>query len=135
MMRTVYLFFLLFLSLCGPSVFGQSLDFQFFRNIGLGAKASTVHCFAQDSLGILWLGSNNGLYSYDGYSLHAPTEAALHYQTFIYSIAVLDGTHLALGTGKGVFLYNYREDRYEVFPTGGPSDVRSLLLVGDQLSQ
>lgn len=133
MMRTVYLFFLLFLSLCGPSVFGQSLDFQFFRNIGLGAKASTVHCFAQDSLGILWLGSNNGLYSYDGYSLHAPTEAALPYQTFIYSIAVLDGTHLALGTGKGVFLYNYREDRYEVFPTGSPSDVRSLLLVGDQL--
>ncbi|MEJ5146434.1 two-component regulator propeller domain-containing protein [Sphingobacterium sp. MYb388] len=133
MMRIVYSFLLVFLSFFNSSVFGQALDFQFFKNIGLGTKASTVHCFAQDSLGILWLGSNNGLYSYDGYSLHAPTDAAVQYQTFIYSISVLNATHLAIGTGKGVLLYNYREDRYEAFPVGGPSDVRSLMLVGNKL--
>ena len=133
MMRTVFAYLLLFLSFVNSSVFGQSLDFQFFKNIALGAKASTVHCFAQDSLGILWLGSNNGLYSYDGYSLHSPTDVAVQQQTFIYSISVLNATHLALGTGKGVLLYNYRDDRYEAFPVGGPSDVRSLLLVGNKL--
>src|SRR5690606_40470228 len=52
----------------------QAVDFHYFRNISLDAKASTVHAFAQDSLGLLWLGSNNGLYHYDGYTLHAAVD-------------------------------------------------------------
>ncbi|WP_437922149.1 hybrid sensor histidine kinase/response regulator transcription factor [Sphingobacterium sp. LRF_L2] len=99
----------------------------------MGAKASTVHCFAQDSLGMLWVGSNNGLYSYDGYALQAPTARIEQYQTFVYAITVLDAQLLALGTGKGLALYNYREDRYLDFPKEGPSDVRSLLLQGNKL--
>ncbi len=133
MMRVVRYYLLFLYAILLTTCMGQSLDFQFFKNMSLGAKASTVHCFAQDSLGMLWLGSNNGLYSYDGYALHAPTAEDAAYQTFIYAITVLDARYMALGTGNGVSLYNYREDRYEAFPAGGPADVRAMLLLGDKL--
>ena len=115
------------------TVSAQAVDFHYFRNISLDAKASTVHAFAQDSLGLLWLGSNNGLYHYDGYTLHAAVDGKPEYQTYIYSIVVLDGSRLALGTERGVVLYNYKKDCYEDLPMVNVSEVRALLLVGDTL--
>lgn len=132
MQKIVVLFFLYFIAF-EPSVFSSTYESPFFRNISVGSRASSVNCFAQDSLGMLWVGSNSGLYSYDGYSLHQHTAADIKYQTFIYSIAVLDKTYLALGTEHGVWLYNYNKDRYEDFPKGGPSDVRALLFDGEYL--
>src|SRR5690606_31713826 len=122
-----------FLLLMYAKAVAQSDNFHYFQNISLDAKASTVHTFAQDSLGLLWLGSNNGLYHYDGYSLHAAPDGKSAYQTYIYSIVVLDSSRLALGTERGVGLYNYKKDCYEDLPMVEVSDVRSLLLVGDTL--
>ena len=128
-----YIYFATFLLLIQVKAGAQSDSFHYFRNISLDAKASTVHTFAQDSLGLLWLGSNNGLYHYDGYTLHPAPGGSPAYQTYIYSIVVLDGSRLALGTERGVGLYNYKKDCYEDLPMVEVSDVRSLLLVGDTL--
>ncbi|NGM65830.1 helix-turn-helix domain-containing protein [Sphingobacterium sp. SGR-19] len=128
-----YIFFAMFLLLIQVRATAQSDSFHYFQNIPLDAKASTVHAFAQDSLGLLWLGSNNGLYHYDGYTLHAAPGGKPEYQTYIYSIEVLDGSRLALGTERGVGLYNYKKDCYEDLPMVDVSDVRALLLVGDTL--
>ncbi|WP_312740952.1 ATP-binding protein [Sphingobacterium multivorum] len=132
-MQSLYFYWLLVCSFVGTAVFGQSLDYPSFRNISLGTNANTVHSFAQDSLGMLWLGSNNGLFNYDGYALQPLTGTKSPFQTFVYCIALIDNKYFALGTGQGVLLYNYQFDRFESFPTGGPGDVRSLLLVGDTL--
>lgn len=132
-MQSVYFYCLFVCSFFSTAVLGQSLDYTYFRNIPLGTTANTVHSFAQDSLGMLWLGSNNGLFNYDGYSLQAITGAKSPYQTFVYCMTAIDHTYFALGTGQGVLLYNYHADRFEPFPKGGPSDVRSLLLVGNKL--
>ncbi|SPZ92707.1 Response regulator containing a CheY-like receiver domain and a GGDEF domain [Sphingobacterium multivorum] len=132
-MQSLYFYWLLVCSFVGTPVFGQSLDYPSFRNISLGTNANTVHSFAQDSLGMLWLGSNNGLFNYDGYALQPLTGTKSSFQTFVYCIALIDNKHFALGTGQGVLLYNYQFDRFESFPAGGPGDVRSLLLVGDTL--
>jgi len=132
-MQSLYFYWLLVCSLISTAVVGQSLDYPSFRNISLGTNANTVHSFAQDSLGMLWLGSNNGLFNYDGYALQPLTGTKSPFQTFVYCIALIDSKHFALGTGQGVLLYNYQFDRFESFPAGGPSDVRSLLLVGDTL--
>src|SRR5690606_2570550 len=131
-MRTTIIF-VLFLLIRVFTASAQDFDFHYFRNVPLDANASTVYSFAQDSLGLLWLGSNNGLYNYDGYTLHAASGEKQEYQTYIYSIAVLDDSQMALGTERGVFLYNYREDRYADLPMVDVSDVRALLLVGDTL--
>ena len=132
-MQSLYFYWLLVCSLISTAVVGQSLDYPSFRNISLGTNANTVHSFAQDSLGMLWLGSNNGLFNYDGYALQPLTGTKSPFQTFVYCIALIDSKHFALGTGQGVLLYNYQFDRFESFPAGGPADVRSLLLVGDTL--
>lgn len=133
MMQSVYFYCLLLCSLLSGTVFGQSADYSRFRNISLGTSANTVHSFAQDSLGMLWVGSNNGLFNYDGYSLQAVTDAGSPFQTFIYCITLIDSKRFALGTGQGVRIYNYQADRFEPFPEGGPSDVRAMLLLGDKL--
>lgn len=132
-MHSFYFYCLFVSSLISSSLLGQSLDQPSFRNISLGTNANTVHSFAQDSLGMLWLGSNNGLFNYDGYSLQALTGAKSPFQTFVYCIALIDDKRFALGTGQGVLLYNYQQDRFEPFPAGGPSDVRALLRAGDKL--
>lgn len=76
-MQSVYSYCLFVCSFFSTAVLGQSLDYTYFRNIPLGTDANTVHSFAQDSLGMLWLGSNNGLFNYDGYSLQAITGHSL----------------------------------------------------------
>lgn len=48
--------------------YGQKVNYQQFDNIYLGAEASVISCFLQDSEGLIWIGSNKGLFSYDGYS-------------------------------------------------------------------
>ena len=132
-MQSFYFYCLFFCSFISTSVVGQSLDYPSFRNISLGTNANTVHSFAQDSLGMLWLGSNNGLFNYDGYALQPLTGTKYPFQTFVYCIEMVDDKHFALGTGQGVLLYNYQLDRFDSFPSGGPSDVRSLLVVGNTL--
>ena len=49
-------------------VYGQKVNYQQFENIYLGTEASVISCFLQDSEGMIWIGSNKGLFSYDGYS-------------------------------------------------------------------
>ncbi len=48
-----------------PSVFSQYRFINFDYNNGL--NANHIHCFSEDSLGYLWMGSMNGLVRYDGY--------------------------------------------------------------------
>ncbi|MFH7391317.1 two-component regulator propeller domain-containing protein, partial [Pseudomonas syringae group genomosp. 7] len=62
------LFFLYASSILSNSAYGKKVNYQQFDNIYLGAEASLVSCFLQDSEGLIWIGSNKGLFSYDGYS-------------------------------------------------------------------
>lgn len=108
-------------------------DFHIFRNYVLGSKNSAANCFAQDSLGMMWIGSNNGLYNFDGYTAIRPLPKGEKYRTFIHSLVTLDDTYLAVGTGLGLWFYNYRQDSYEEVPELKNVDVRALLLKGKQL--
>lgn len=67
--------------LCFTSVFGQQANYQIFENINLSTEASVTNCFLQDEQGMIWIGSNKGLFSYNGYSVQshpAPTNKAMH---------------------------------------------------------
>ncbi len=60
---------ILFLSLAAP-IFGQQ---YYFENVSVmqGLPASKVYCVLQDSSGLVWLGTESGLASYDGNSITA----------------------------------------------------------------
>jgi ligand-binding sensor domain-containing protein/AraC-like DNA-binding protein len=106
--------------------FGQKADYQNFENIVLNAEASSVNCFAQDYQGLMWMGTNRGLYSYDGFSAQSHSSPATNNQ--VYCILILDKEFLCLGTDNGVFFYNYQTDRYVPAGVQFPTDVRAMIV-------
>ena len=83
------------------SVFSQSE--LVWKNISVMGKRMSVYCIFTDSKGIVWLGTNNGLFFYDGVTTHAVSETEIA-RNPIYSIIENDGV-LLLGTNKGCLLY------------------------------
>lgn len=109
-------------------VYGQKVNYQQFENIYLGTEASVISCFLQDSEGMIWIGSNKGLFSYDGYSTQQHFTYGELTNTRIYCGIIIDNTYLYLGTDNGILVYNYRTDRYEQPEVDFPTDVRTMAL-------
>ena len=127
------LFFLVLALLQAVAGSSQHAGYRSFHNVIAGAGATTVSAFAQDSLGMIWFGTNKGLVSYDGYVTQAHHGRNDSTNTYVYSIVVLDNRLLCLGTDYGVLFYDYQNDSYLPNATRFPSDVRTLLLDGNDL--
>ena len=161
--RITTILFLILAYCSSGNVYGQKVNYQQFDNIYLGAEASVISCFLQDSEGLIWVGSNKGLFSYDGYSTqqHFTYGERTNTRIYCYNTAVdtcvstfsiremllcgertntriycgiiADNTYLYLGTDNGILVYNYRTDKYEQPDTDFPTDVRTMVLQGDTL--
>lgn len=131
--RITTILFLICIYCASCNVYGQKVNYQQFDNIYLGAEASVISCFLQDSEGLIWVGSNKGLFSYDGYSTQQHFTYGEHSNTRIYCGIIADNTYLYLGTDNGILVYNYRTDKYEQPETDFPTDVRTMALQGDTL--
>lgn len=105
----------------------QNTDYRLLNNFAQGTEASVISCFVQDRQGLLWLGSNKGLLSYDGYSTQKHFVFGERSNTRIYCGAVVDSTYLYLGADNGLLIYNYRTDIYEPVPDNFPKDIRALV--------
>ncbi|WP_296121461.1 hypothetical protein [uncultured Bacteroides sp.] len=58
------LFVFMFLQTVFPCRIGaQKPDYRLFQNISLGAEASVISCFLQDTQGLMWIDSDKGLFS------------------------------------------------------------------------
>lgn len=114
-------------------LWGQNYQYHTFKNIAIGPEATTINAFAQDSLGLMWLGTNNGLYSYDGFSIQSHLGNDTSHKTFVYDIIVINKERMCLAMENGIFFYNYQQDLYEPNPVQFPTDVRTLLLENDNL--
>jgi signal transduction histidine kinase/ligand-binding sensor domain-containing protein/DNA-binding response OmpR family regulator len=119
--------------LCVQLLWGQNYQYHTFKNIAIGPEATTINAFAQDSLGLMWLGTNNGLYSYDGFSVQSHLGNDTSHKTFVYDIIVINKELMCLAMENGIFFYNYQKDQYETTPVQFPTDVRTLLLENDNL--
>ncbi len=111
---------------CG--IWGQKSKYHSFENINIGSGISTVACFVQDPQGLMWIGTNKGLYSYDGYSAKPHFSFSDRSNTHIHCAAIIEQYFLYLGTDRGLLKYNIETDRYEALPTDLPSDIRCMLL-------
>jgi ligand-binding sensor domain-containing protein len=61
---------LLLLLIClGQHSAGQQIQFDK-MSIAEGLSSNSIYCIFQDSHGVIWMGSLDGLHRYDGYSLH-----------------------------------------------------------------
>jgi signal transduction histidine kinase/ligand-binding sensor domain-containing protein/DNA-binding response OmpR family regulator len=111
----------------------SSMNYHLFENFLLSREALSVRCFIQDKQGMMWIGTDKGLFSYDGFrpyphftyadSMNLPVNCALLY----------GDDRLLLGTQKGVRVYNYKHDAYEPFPLALKDEVQALALDGADL--
>lgn len=129
-MRTFFLFLLLLLNIGTTTyIFGQKAnDYRFFDNLSLGTEASIISCFLQDTQGMMWIGSNKGLFSYDGYAVQSHFKSGERSNTRIYCGTVVDSTYLYLGADNGLLIYNYCTDAYEEPKVKFPKDIRAIVL-------
>ena len=102
-----------------------------FSNIGFG-EAHVVNCFAQDASGMIWIGTNHGLYSYDGYSTisHATHSHATSSQVNSMLIA---GDTIYIGADCGLLAYDIAHDSFCDTVATAPSDIRALARHGGTL--
>ena len=124
----VIVIFLLFIF--SVDAYGQDVNYQEFQTVPLDDMLN-AYCFVQDPLGMIWIGSNRGLYSYDGYVARRimPPPEMLQYAGSIHSAILFDQERIWLGTESGVIIYNFMTDNYEKPPVDMPFDVRAMLWV------
>lgn len=102
-----------------------------FKNIFFPKNANLINALFQDKYGMIWIGTNFGLFSYDGYRV----QAAGSVSKSIFSIIQLDDHRLCLATDEGVLYFNLFSEQFEA-----PLDflnsigaVRSLIQFHDAL--
>ncbi len=130
-MRGIFCISVIALTLAS-ACYGQGKDYRFFENVSLGAEASSVGCFVQDGSGMVWIGSNRGLYSYDDYRAQPHFEYDTPQHTHVYCAQTDSEGLLYLGSDNGLLVYDYYADRYVDHLLTGFS-VRAMLLRGEQL--
>ena len=101
-------------------------NYTLFHRIEMGSEGTVVTCLVQDTEGVLWAGTDRGLYSYDGYASQPCFEYGTRHNTRIYCGAVADSTYLYLGADNGLLVYDYRKDEYVDTGTDFPKDIRAL---------
>lgn len=91
----------------------------------------TVFSLYSDSRGVMWLGTNNGLYFYDGVNTHPLSRQQLS-GTQIYSIVEYDH-NLLLGTNNGLMLFSYDGCALTTATPDAPKEIRCMMLIDNTL--
>lgn len=99
------------------------------KNVTVDGKKTAVFSLFRDSHDIMWIGTNNGLFFYDGVTLHPITSPLLD-GTQVYAVTQYDN-HLLLGTNNGLLSYDFRSGKVETLPS--PKEIRALLLTDHTL--
>ncbi len=106
---------------------------QTFDNVNI-ADASSVCSIAQDEQGMLWFGTDRGLYSYDGYRTiphNTDTDGSPVY-TRIHSIQMLHNM-LYLATERGLLVYDIRRGRYTQLAQATNGEIRAVAMYNGRL--
>ncbi len=101
-------------------------------NVRVGGHSNTVYSMHQDSEGMMWIGSNAGLYSFDGYTTRSHFQVDGVTNSQIYSIIEV-GNKLYLGSNNGILIYNLLTGSYEPSQADYIAEIRSMVLDGDEL--
>ncbi len=101
------------------------------KNVTVDGKKTAVFCIFRDTHGIMWIGTNSGLYFYDGVAVHPVGKNEL-FGTQIYSIVEKDG-RLYIGGNNGLLIYDYNTGSVSLSNAPLPNEIRCLLLYDNQL--
>lgn len=116
-----------------PSAWAERSNYQRYQNIQLSTEASVATCFLQDKQGVMWIGTNKGLFSFDGYSAQPHFKIESITNSWIYAGIVVNGRYLYLGADSGILIYDTQTDQYIDASPLFPKDIRALALQEDIL--
>ena len=115
-----------------PTLYGKSSPYMQFNRMHTNTDASVISCIMQDSIGMIWVGTNKGLFSYDGYSFFKHKEDKGNYEMRIYCGLIFSDS-IFLGTDNGLIIYDKRSGEYHKLATDKIKDIRCLALSGNEL--
>ncbi len=109
------------------------MNYQSFDNYLFSVEAHSARFILQDNQGLIWAGTNKGLYSFDGYRAFphftpGSTESRLFHCGLFYQ-----SDYLLLGTEKGLLKFDCKRDRYVPFEADIDKDIRNMVLTGEDL--
>ena len=104
------------LLLCGLiPVCGQLLQFDYYA-VEDGVSQSAIICIFQDSEGFIWIGTQNGLNKFDGYTFenyyNDPSDTNSISNSWIFDITEDQMGYLWIGTKGGLNRYDKRTGRF-----------------------
>ena len=113
--------------------YSTEVDVELF-NLDKGLSQSNVTALHFDSYGFLWVGTQEGLNRYDGYSFQTyqnnPVNSATIGNNFILSIAEDQEGNLWVGTWRGLSVFNHKTNSFKNF---FHSDTDSTSLSSDRV--
>lgn len=101
------------------------------KNVTVDGKKTAVYCIYRDSRGIMWIGTNRGLYFYDGVAVHPVCRNDLS-GTQIHAMAEHDDK-LYLGGNNGLLVYDYRSGTVGFHKADMSTEIRCMLIYDDRL--
>ena len=117
MKKTIALFALFYIVLFTTKSHAQVQD-RYFRNISVdkGLSQSSVFAIQQDTLGFIWIGTQDGLNRYDskGFKVYRPiknVKSSLQ-SYYIRSLFTDHKGQLWVGGNQGISVYNYNTDSF-----------------------
>lgn len=90
-----------------------------------GLASNAIYSFCQDSKGRMWIGTIDGIHSFDGYQVREwRDESETSVGAVISSIVEDDDNRLWIGSNSGVAVYDLRKEKFEPIPINPQSGVR-----------
>lgn len=113
------------------AVVSRGADYNRFHNVSLNTDAYQALCFERDEQGLMWIGTNKGLCSYDGFNVVSHYVEGSLQNNPVYCIISTGIASLVLGTERGVQFYDIRKDSYTDFWDGPDCLVRTIVEDGE----
>ncbi len=121
----IYIIFCVFLSI---NLFAQSLQFKSY-NVNNGLSQSVIISIFQDSEGFIWIGTQDGLNRFDGYTfkkfVRNPIDTASISNNWMYSITEDNENNIWIGTKDGLNKYNKKTGKFQCL-RNKPNDNNSI---------
>jgi signal transduction histidine kinase/DNA-binding response OmpR family regulator/streptogramin lyase len=117
MKKTIVLFTFFYITLFASKSYAQVQD-RYFRTISVdkGLSQSSVFAIRQDTLGFIWIGTQDGLNRYDskGFKVYRPVKNVKNslQSYYIRSLFTDHKGQLWVGGNQGISVYNYNTDSF-----------------------
>ena len=116
LLRIQILIFFLVVSI--SHLFSLDLNFKYYM-VENGLSSNTVYTIIQDSKGFIWIGTEDGLNRFDGYTFHSyrniPRDETSIVNNYVYALYEDVDNRLWVGTETGISIYDRKSNSFHFF--------------------